>query len=37
LIALGGGEYPSAYRLHLAGVLLERAIARLERWADMPR
>jgi aerobic carbon-monoxide dehydrogenase medium subunit len=34
LAALGTGEYPSAYRLHIAGILLERAMTRLERWAD---
>jgi carbon-monoxide dehydrogenase medium subunit len=34
LVALGSVEYPSAYRVHLAGVLLERAMTQLERVTD---
>jgi len=37
LMALGSGEYPSAYRVHLACILLERAMTRLERMTDGAR
>jgi carbon-monoxide dehydrogenase medium subunit len=37
LVSLDSAEYPSGYRPHLAGVLLQRAIARLERVMDVPQ